>query len=283
MKPEYRLPNNLVIITQEMQEYFRNLAAKYDIKLDADQMAWYQNRYSDLGLDKTREEFPSNADELFLTSNEGAFFKRELSKARQDGRIGQLMPFDPTRRVNTFWDIGEDTTALWWHQSDGVRHRLIDYYEEEGWSLQGACAMIDEKRRTRQFVYDKHYGPHDMGNKDWGNNAKTRKQTAKELGIDITVVPRIENKADAIEAARRFINNSWFCAEHTALGVQRLENYRKKWNNALGVYTSDPVHDVSSHGADSLMTGACGLVPEKIPSEGRSRSGPERRTTQWAS
>src|SRR5665213_69846 len=283
MKPEYRLANNLVIVTQELREYFKDLEAKFGVKLDADQMAWYQNRYSDLGLDKTHEEFPSSPEELFLTSNEGAFFKREMSKARQEGRIGGLVPFDPTRRVNTFWDIGEDTTAIWWHQSDGLRHRVIDYYEEEGWSLQGACAMIDDKRRTRKFVYDKHYGPHDMGNKDWGNSAQTRKQTAKGLGVEITVVPRIENKDDAIEAARRMINNLWFDQEHCSLGVERLENYRKKWNKTLGVYTAEPEHDVSSHGADALMCGACGLVPDKPKSESRSRFEEHRRTSQWAS
>ena len=287
MKPEYRLPNNLVVITQELEDYFRKLAPvlkdRHGLVLDADQMAWYAKQYADLGPDDVKAEMPTVREEAFYNSLVGAFWKRELSRAREDGRIGQMVPFDPTRRVNTFWDIGEDTTAIWWHQTDGIRHRLIDYYEEEGWSLQGACGMIDEKRRDRKFIYDKHYGPHDMGNKDWGNNAQTRKQVAKGLGVDITVVPRIENKEDAIEAGRRFINMAWFCVKHTSVGVERLDNYRKKWNNAIGAFTSDPVHDAASHGADAIMCGACGLVPEKVKSDGRSRTHEERRTTQWAS
>jgi hypothetical protein len=79
------------------------------------------------------------------------------------------------------------------------------------------------------------------------------------------------------------INNMWFDAEHCSLGVERLENYHKKWNKALGVYTSEPEHDANSHGADSLMCGACGLVPDKVKSESRSRIGEPPRTTQWAS
>lgn len=283
MKPDYRLQNNLIIITQELREYFKDLEAKFGIRLDADQIAWYQNRFSDLGLDKTHEEFPSSPEELFQTSNEGAFFRREMSKARQEKRIGELVPFDPTRRVNTFCDIGEDTTAIWWHQTDGLRHRFIDYYEEEGWSLQGACAMIDEKRRSRKFVYDKHYAPHDMGHRDWGNNAQTRKQIAKGLGVDFVVVDRVDDKADAIESARRMIGLSWFDAEHCGIGVDRLDNYHKKWNKALAIYTSEPEHGIESHGADALQTGACGFVAEKPKSEGRSRSFEERRTTPWAS
>lgn len=286
MKPEYRLPNNLVVLTQEMKNYFAEIAPKLlernGVVLDANQMAWYAKQYEELGPDDMKSEFPSIREECFFNSLAGAFFKREMSKARSDGRIGQLLPFDPTRRVNTFWDIGEDTTALIWHQTDGVRHRFIDYYEESGWSLQGACGMIEDKRRDRRFVYDKHYGPHDFGNKDWGNQAKTRKETALELGVKIDVVPRIENKEDAIEALRRMLNLSWFDVEHCSLLVDRLDNYRKKWNKTLGLFTSEPVHDLPSHAADAGMTGACGLVPEKVKSEGRSRGAPERKVSQWS-
>lgn len=285
MKPEYRLPNNLVVITQEMKEYFAEIAPKLlsrnGVVLDADQMAWYAKQFEELGPDDMKSEFPSIREECFFNSLAGAFFKREMSKARTEGRIGQLVPFDPTRRVNTFWDIGEDTTALIWHQTDGLRHRIIDYYEEVGWSLQGACGMMDDKRRDRKFVYDKHYGPHDFGNKDWGNNAKTRKEVALELGIKITVVPRIPVKEDAIEAARRMLNSSWFDVEHCSLLTDRLDNYRKKWNKPLGLFSSEPVHDLPSHAADSYMTGACGLVPEKVASESRTRFPQERKTTQW--
>ncbi|MFA6267666.1 MAG: hypothetical protein WC670_18360, partial [Pseudolabrys sp.] len=274
VKAEYRIPNNLVIITQELRKYFDEIApqllSRHGVVLDADQQAWYAQQFADLGPDDMKSEFPSIAEETFFNSLQGAFWKAELSKARKEGRIGGLVPFDPTRRVNTFWDIGEDCTALIFHQTDGLRHRIIDYYEEEGWSLQGACGLIDEKRRERKFVYGAHYGPHDFGNKDWGNNAKTRKETAEGLGVKITVVPRIDVKAEAIEAGRQMLNMTWIDQEHCALLVERLEAYRKKWNKSLGLFTSDPVHDMASHAADSYMTGACGLVPDK-PDRPRKR------------
>jgi hypothetical protein len=38
--------------------------------------------------------------------------------------------------VDTFWDIGMgDQTAIWFHQHDGLRHRLIDYHSNSGESL----------------------------------------------------------------------------------------------------------------------------------------------------
>lgn len=286
MKPEYRVPNNLVTVSHELREYFAKVAlelqGEYGIKLDADQQAWYAQQYADLGPDDVKSEFPSVPAELFFNSLEGAYFKAEINKARSEGRIGQLVPFDPTRRVNTTWDIGEDMTAIWFHQTDGMRHRWIDYYEEEGGSLQVAVGVLDDKARTRRFVYDKHYGPHDLDNRDWGNNAQSRKKTALDLGIKFEVVPRVTVKDDSIDAARRMLGNSWFDAEYCALGVDRLENYRKKWNRQLGVFTRDPVHDIASHSADSFQQIAMGIAPDK-PKVDRHRAPQQPRTTQWAS
>jgi hypothetical protein len=282
VKREYRLPNNLVIVPQSLKDYFAELEAKHGLKLDADQQAWYAKQFAELGPDDVKSEFPSVAEETFYNSLEGAYFTREMTKAREEGRIGGLVPFDPTRRVNTAWDIGEDCTAIIFHQTDGLRHRIIDYYEEEGSSLQAACAIVHEKARERKFIYDKHYGPHDLDNRDWGNNAQTRKKTAEGLGIKFEVVPRVHDKADSIEAARRFIGMSWIDAEHGVRLVECCDNYRKKWNRLLGVFTSEPVHDGASHGADALQQLAMGLKPDKLD-EPRHRPREQPRVSSWAS
>jgi hypothetical protein len=281
-KPEYRIQNNLVIVTAEMREYFAELMAKHGVKLDADQMAWYQKQYTALGPDDIKQEFPSSADELFYSSLEGAYWRRELTKARLDGRIGGLVPHDPTRRVNTFWDIGEDCTAIWFHQTDGVRHRFIDYYEEEGGSLQSACGMVDKKRAERGFIYQKHYGPHDLEHKDWANKSRTRVESAKDLGVEFTVVPRIDDKADSIEAARRMLAMSWFDQEHCSRGVEALDSYRKRWNERMGVFISEPVHDWASHPADAIQQGAMGLQPEKVDKPRRHSLADKPRATSWS-
>jgi hypothetical protein len=80
------------------------------------------------GPDDMKSEFPSCLEECFCSSLEGSYFKRELTKARDEKRIGLPLPFDPSRPVNTFWDIGmDDKNCIWFHQTDGVRHRLIDF------------------------------------------------------------------------------------------------------------------------------------------------------------
>ena len=281
-KPEYRVPNHLVVVTTEMREYFEELRVKHGVSLDADQMAWYQKQYTSIGPDDIRSEFPSTSGELFYSSMEGAYWRRELTKARSEGRVGGLVPHDPTRRVNTFWDIGEDCTSIWFHQTDGLRHRFIDYFEEEGGSLQSACGIVDRKRVERGFVYEKHYGPHDLEHRVWSDQSRLRKAVAAELGVNFTVVPRVADKSDSIEAARRMLALSWFDAQHCARGVEGLENYRKRWNERLGTFMPDPIHDFASHPSDAIQQGAMGLQPEKVEKPHRHSLEKQGRTTSWA-
>jgi hypothetical protein len=284
-KREYRVPNHLVIVPQELRDYFAELRAKHGIALDADQMAWYAQKHAELGPDDCKQEFPSIPDELFYSSLQGAYWRKELTKARAEGRIGQLVPFDPSRPVNTFWDIGEDCTSIWFHQTDGVRHRFIDYYEEEGGSIQSACGVVHAKARDRGFVYKKHYFPHDLDRRSWENNATNRKSIATELlGDRIKVVDRIDDKADSIEAGRRMLAMAWFDQQHCSRGVECLDNYRKQWNDRMGMFKSEPLHDWASHASDALQQGAMGLEPERAPSKRRSgQSLVDRpRTTAWS-
>lgn len=287
IKSEYRLPNNLVIIPAELREYFKELQVKHSIKLDADQMAWYATKFASLGPDDTKSEFPSTIEETFFNSVQGAYWKRELTRARNDGRIGGLVPFDPSRRVNTAWDIGEDGTVILFHQTDGLRHRIIDCFAEEGGSLQSAAHVVHEKAKERGFIYEKHYGPHDIEHRVWAHKAKSRKEIAAELGIEFTVVPQVDDKADSIEAARRFINLCWFDEEHCKRLVEACDNYRKRWNKTASIWSPEPVHDWASHFADALQDLAMGLEPEDDPAVRESRRrrrgfSAERKTSSWS-
>lgn len=288
LKREYRLPNNLVVIPHDLREYFAKLAPilklRHNVVLDADQMAFYTQKRFDLGPDDCFEEFPSVIEECFFNSILGAYWGKEINKARAEKRIGFPVPHDPTRRVNTWWDIGEDCTSITFVQEDGVRCRVIDYWEDEGASLQAAAGVLDEKRRERGFIYAKHIGPHDIANRDWANAAFTRYETALGLGIKFEIVPRIEHKPDSIEAARRKLATIYVDEEHAKLVVERWENYRKKWNKALQVFSADPVHDIASHASDGLQQGAMYKDDGKDgkPTD-RHRAKPERKTSAWAS
>lgn len=283
----YRLQSNLVLVPIHMHEYFAKLRQQ-GIRLDAMQEAWYTHQYNDLGPDKCREEYPSTVDELFFASVEGAFFKREMSAARAAGRIGKEVPYDPTRGVFTSLDIGTDggMFLIFW-QTDGVRFRVIDCMEDEDHtgSLQLYASWLDQKRVERGFRYIKHFAPHDMAQKDFSSNAKTRKEIAAELGVQVEVVPKIDAKGDSIEIARRFIANTWFDAVHAQRVVDCLDNYQKKWIKATGQWSGEPLKNGYDHGADAFQNAACGWTPDpetRPMRSGRVRSRPAGASS-WSS
>jgi hypothetical protein len=93
--------------------------------------------------DDMKSEFPSCLEECFYSSLEGSYFKRELTKARDEKRIGLPVPYDPTRLVHTFWDIGmDDENCIRFHQTDGVRHRLIDFSQKSSEGLAHYVAVV---------------------------------------------------------------------------------------------------------------------------------------------
>jgi hypothetical protein len=285
MDPKNRLPASSVVLTVELRDYFAELKAKYNIHTDAEQQAWYSAKYAQQGPDGMFEEHPSHIGETFFNSLEGTWFKREMTKAREERRVGWPIPHDTSRPVNTFWDIGvnelSDQNGIIFHQTDGVRHRIIDYYENAGEGIQHYAKVLQEKARDRNFTYGTHYAPHDINRREWADNARNRIDIAAGLGIKFEVVPQVLDKEDAIEAARAMLNLTWIDSEHCQRFVDALDNYRKTWNKVLAQWTRKPLHNWASTGADCLMTGACGLKPEKVPSAGRNR-GEKRRGSQWS-
>ncbi len=293
-RDDYRVPAASVNITHEVAKYFHDpkegLKAKYGIEVDGDQMAWYQQKLTLMGWDKMKEEFPSVIDECFFNSLEGAFFKKELSQARVEKRIGYPVPYDPTRRVHTCWDKGmnekSDRNCIWWFQHDGVRFRWIDYYENGGENIAHYAAVLEEKRLERKFVYGTHYGPHDLKQRVWGNTSpspKTMEDIARDAGVNFQIVDRVDDKEVSIEAARRAIGVSFFCSEYTERGVTGLDNYQKTWNKVLAQWTNIPLHNWASNPADALQCGAMGVKPDPVPREGRRETFGRRKGSHWSS
>lgn len=266
LHPGYVDDPSLVTITSEAKEYFASLEARHKVALTPEQQAWYVIKRKAIGPDDMFREYPSILDEAFQASVEGAYFKTQMLKAREAGRIGKV-PLDPSRPVNTFWDIGKgDSTSIWFHQGHGQMHHLVDYYENSGEGVEHYAKVLRDKQAARGWHYGRHYGPHDLDNSHWVlPGAKAVVDVARDLGIAFTVVSRIPNKADAIEAARNMLAMSWIDEEHCSQGIKCLDNYRKEWDEKRATYKSEPLHDWASHGADAFMTGACGYVPAYVP------------------
>lgn len=250
-------------IPQELTTYFENLEAEDGIVLSPEQQSWYAGKRRTIGPDDMWREYPATLKEAFSASIEGAYFKTQMVKIRETGRILKISP-DSSIPVDTFWDIGvDDSTSIWFHQAGaGGSHALIDYFEDSGEGVDYYIRILREKTEKYGYVYGTHYGPHDLDNRDWAAvGAKSTAEVAKGLGLKFKVVPRIQNKNDAIEAARSFLSKTAIDEERCAKGITVLDNYRKAWNERRSTWSSEPLHDWASHGADALMTGACGFTP----------------------
>jgi len=110
----------------------------------------------------------------------------------------------------------------------GREIRIIDYYEASGVDL----GHYVRELAARPYVYAGHIVPHDA--------------QAKELG---TGKSRLE---DGINAVRVFLPKCWFDAEKCARGIDALKLYRAEYDDKLQALRPRPVHDWTSHAADSF-------------------------------
>lgn len=189
----------------------------------------------------------------------GAYYLNEMAKMRQESRIRRV-PHQAGIPVNTFWDLGfNDTTAIWFHQEIAREHRFIHAYENSGESLAHYVAYL----QSRGYIFGTHFLPHDADNKSLQTGKSTR-QILEELlpGHRFEVVPRIENVLFGINDTRLKMTGPVYIDEvECADGIISLDNYRKKYNEKLDVFTDEPLHDRYSNYADAFRQWSQGYRP----------------------
>jgi phage terminase large subunit len=198
---------------------------------------------------------------------EGAYYGKQLAAAENEGRIGNV-PYDASIGVETWWDIGVgDSNAIWFTQSIAREIHVIDYLEASGELLSYYVKELQKK----PYVYTAHHGPHDLEAREYAQGGqegepKTRRETAKSLGIDFRIVPNIAVD-DGIDAARAIMGRCWFDRTKCARGLSALASYHKEWDPKAKMFRSYPEHNWASHGADGYRYFAVGhrTTTAKLP------------------
>jgi hypothetical protein len=242
------------VIPQRLTDYFNELFAKHGIDTNPGQRAWYAAKEKTLGDDMKRE-YPSIPAEAFQQSIEGAYYAQQFTKLYAAQRIGTL-PDNSHLPVMTFWDIGVgDSTAIWFVRQVGNEYHVIDFYQNSGEGLRHYMKVLKDKG----YTYSEHWGPHDIDNREFGSDAKTRREMARE-GYEIDgqhyrmtfqVVPKI-SVDDGIDQAREILAHCAFNEAKCEEGITALENYRKEWDDKKGCWKDRPLHDWASHPADAF-------------------------------
>ena len=175
----------------------------------------------------------------------------------KEGRRGKV-PYDPSKPVYTFWDLGHsDKTAIWFIQRAGMYYNIINYYENRLQKLEHYLIHM----RELGYNYGRVYQPHDADNETLASRSISK--LTRDAGFEVTVVQRPSKKAVGINAARQVLPLCNFDEANTSDGWQCLSRYAYKVDEDTGQFSREPAHDTPwSHGADAFQTFALSLKTE---------------------
>lgn len=190
----------------------------------------------------------------YVSVVEGAYFASDLTKAKQDGRIGRVAA-DPLLTLRVHCDIGgtgarADAFTMWVDQFVGLEVRVLDYYEAVGQPMATHAEWLRSKgyapERTTIVL------PHDGASNDKVFSV-SYESAFRSMDYEVVVIPNMGRGAAArrIEAARRLFPSIWFNEDTTEAGRSALGWYHEKRDPERGVGLG-PEHDWASHGADSF-------------------------------
>ncbi len=218
--------------------------------------------------EQMRIEQPDEYTHVYLgiprSNVQGAVFGDEMKRVDLEQRIGPVA-YDPSQPVHTFWDVGMDTTAIWFAQGVALQIRVIDYYENKGKGIDHYARALQE----RGYVYGRHWLPWDVGVQaaPAGMGAgKSLESILRGYGYDVRSSPRWSNTQVAINSARLFFPRCWFDGTRCEAGIRGLRRYQWGDPPASGATTRQPLHDWASHPAAAFQYMA-GNFAAPIPKE----------------
>lgn len=201
----------------------------------------------------SEEQYAQEFECSFEAAIVGAYYGKLLASAEFEGRVTRV-PYDPALKVTTIWDLGvDDSTAIWFMQQHRDEIRLIDYYEGSGVGLGHYAKHLE----TLPYVFGDHIFPPDAAVRELGTGA-TRVETLKGLGIKARVLGQ-QKIEDGIERVRTVLPRCWFDAVKCRRGLDALQQYRTEYDDKAKIFRNRPLHDWTSHAADSFRYLAMGL------------------------
>lgn len=263
-EPSYAMARTNVPVSPEDAEYFDRIQSEAGTTLTPEQRNWWVTEERQQGGNMKRE-YPATSREAFEQAIEGAIFADDLAIAYKHRRIGTF-PFDKSRPVNTFWDLGHaDETAIWLEQDNGSQPTFIGYYENSGEGIEHYLRWLKTWADERGAVFGKHYLPHDGDRKTIWTPEGTMVVMGR-LGFRPVIVSRHPDKWESIKVGRRKFAQVAIDEAGCKEGLTRLKAYRKEWDDRRLVWRDHPHHGPESNGADAYLTFAhSGHTPDAGP------------------
>ncbi|WP_062107315.1 hypothetical protein [Gluconobacter albidus] len=219
--------------------------------LSPEQVASSRQEYIDLyGDDMGEALFEQEYLCSFTAAIMGAFYGRELTAVRNEGRLCTIEAV-PGVPVHTSWDLGiSDDTALWHFQVVGAQILILGCHAQSGVGLDYYENYMHEIHSQKCWVKGVDFVPHDARAREW-TGGRTRIETMMAMGFKPELVPNV-GLMDGINAARRTLPLCIFDSDTEMTGFSALESYKRKWDDNKKAFSQGPDHDWASHYADSF-------------------------------
>lgn len=218
-------------------------------------IGWQDNPWFPDVLAQERDDLKARDYDAYLTvweghcrqTLDGAIYAAEIRAATEDKRITRV-PYDASKPVHTFWDIGwSDSTSIWFAQQIGYEYRLIDFHQDRQRTIPHYLQVLQQ----RGYVYGIDYLPHDAQAKTIISGGRSMQEMMQAAGRRVEIVPSV-SVADGINAARTLFGQCVFDEVKCADGLQALRRYRYDVDPETGQFSKKPLHDPNSHAADAF-------------------------------
>lgn len=220
------------------------------------EISYYYQKWLSLNKDwnSLHKEYPTTPEEAFEVIVEGSYYGVEIGRMERDGRIG-IVPHDKALKVHTVWDLGIGSNmrvGFYQRTRDGQLRRIDHWYGSESDGMPEAVGAVLKK----PYIFGYHFAPHDIETRDMSKPAGvTRKDTAKQLGINFRTVPDI-GLDNGINAAQIVLSRLWVDKERNKEWLRSMKNYCREWDDKRGSYKDIPYHNWASHDADEFRMAA---------------------------
>lgn len=251
-EPSYKVEGKAELDT-DLNDYFKKVREEHNEEITQEQINWYSLQRKVLG-DKVKQEFPSTIGEAFLTSSDAYYFAEGVNKAWESGRCLYNALYDALQPVYVAMDIGiNDLTVMAFFQVSHGEIRIIDYYEDKN---KGVDFYAKYLLQCKNYMYNTIFLPHDSAKRSQLDaDVSYEKDFRKLFGFTNTkfhVLKRMD-KSISISHAKIKLDRCVFNVTKVKKFIDNMSKYRKKWNESLGKYIDEPLHNEASNYADCFQ------------------------------
>lgn len=251
-EPSYQIEEK-VNYDVNLTDYFNKIEKDVGAIITQPQRNWYAVQTRLLG-DKIKQEFPSTVSESFLTSSDAFYFAEAINRAYQSNRCLHSSLYDALLPVYISMDIGlNDLTVMVFFQIAHGEIRVIDYYEDKNKDVPFYAKYL---LQDKKFLYHTIFLPHDSVKRDPLDISNSYERDFQRLFSGTNTRFHVLKKMDkqlSISYAKVMIDRCVFNVNRVKTFLDKLSKYRKKWNESLGRYLEEPLHNEASNHADAFQ------------------------------